>query len=250
MFRMGPRFGVQLAVWALFLPAAWAQPQAADQSRLGTIEGVVLGANSQPVAGADISIFGTERVSPAGGATVSTGYSAISDSQGRFSFQNVDPDRYIVTASHPDYSPMDTLGKVLSSVRFPSGSAADAFIVTPGQHLTGVEIHLVPMTILSGRLTDQNGDPLPGATVRPMRADTVLNGRMRLANAGAGVQTDADGRYQLKVYSGNWYLSFLPARRNPEFKVDAAKPGTPAAATAANEPELTYVTTYFPGVRD
>ena len=191
-----------------------------------------------PLAGANVALFGISRAVTGPGIISSTADQAISDSQGRFSFQNVLPGRYILDASHPDYSPETGTTRAINALQNGTiDTGPGSLLVTAGQHLTGIEINLIPMTVLSGKVTDENGDPMPNVTVRPMRADTILNGRRRLANAGAGVQTDAEGRYKFTVYSGRWYLSFMPSRQGPQ-------------PPAPGDQEHTYVTTYLPGVTE
>jgi hypothetical protein len=140
-----------------------------------------------------------------------------------------------VVATHADYSPRNP---ILGPPNAPTNvRPADTITVAAGQHLTGVAIELVPMTVLSGRVTDENGDPVPRVTVRPMVVDTVLNGQRRLMIQGVGVQTDDDGRYTMSVYSAHWFLRFMPARSG-------------APKSEKGEPERGYSPTYFPGVRD
>ena len=232
---------LQLATCALLATFAIAQPTTTaliDPHSLSTVEGVTLGANRVPLAGANVALFGISGAVIGPGIITSSGDQAISDAQGRFSFQNVLPGRYILDASHPDYSPGVGTTRVIRALQDGAiDTGPGSLLVTAGQHLTGIEINLIPLTVLSGKVTDENGDPMQNVTIRPMRADTVLNGRRRLANAGAAVQTDAEGRYRFTVYSGRWYLSFMPSRQGPQ-------PPAPA------DPEHTYVTTYFPGVTE
>jgi hypothetical protein len=77
--------------------------------------------------------------------------------------------------------------------------------LTTGQHITNVDIELAPFTVLSGKVTDEDGNPMPGVTVRPMSPGFVVNGRLRIANAGDDVifangvnQTGAGGE------TGSW----------------------------------------------
>jgi hypothetical protein len=165
-------------------------------------------------------------------------FEATSDTEGKFSFQGIEPGRYTLTAQHAGYSTKTYLA--------PGGGAtANVLTLTAGQHLTDLSIELADQTVLSGKVTDDQDNPMSGVTVRPMHA-VLLNGRMRIATAGAGVRTGSNGEFRLTVATGRWYLSFsisrpaAPARARP----NAAPPGTPA------EPERDYVTTYYPGVTE
>jgi hypothetical protein len=160
-------------------------------------------------------------------------YAATSDASGKFSFQ-VPPGRYTFTAEHAGYA----------TTFYSDKAAADpsVLILTAGQHIAELAIELAPQAVLSGTVTGDDGSPMAGVTVRPMRR-LLVNGRIRIAAAGEGVQTDAGGQYQLTVAAGRWYLGFsianpaAPARARRA----AAPPGTP------DVPERSYVDTYYPG---
>jgi len=110
--------------------------------------------------------------------------------------------------------------------------------------MTGITIRMTPQTVLSGKVTGEDGDPLPRVTVRPMRP-MFAGGALQIATAGAGVQTDDEGEFHLTVAPGRWYLSYSAAK--------AAAPTQPeraAKAGAAGDIERDYVSTYYPGVTD
>ena len=216
---------VSLAMAQQVPPAAPADPKS-----LASVEGVVSGVNRQPLAGTTLSLLGVS-------GTLSQGYVAYSDSLGRFSFQGIAPGRYGLLATHTDYSPYDTVTRALSAaISSASGTPPGPLVVTAGQHIRNLEIDMVPMTVLSGKVTDENGDPMPDVTVRPMLPETTVDGHMRLSNGGVGVKTGADGKYRVSVYSGRWYLSFLPVSTAP--------------VQSADDPHLGYITAYYPGVRE
>src|SRR6185369_8905900 len=96
------------------------------------------------------------------------------------------------------------------------------------------------LAVLSGKVTGEDDEPLPGITVRGVGSTTQLNGRVRFGTFGSSVETDAEGRFELKIdprLAARCYLSFSVAKPKPPKRV----PG---------EPERDYVTTYYPGVRE
>ena len=270
MTQMRP-LTLRFATVALFATLAAAQtpvPDAPpDPSVTGTIEGTTFGAAHQPLAATSLILMPLPGSSPKA-LQLGNPYTAEADSLGRFSIDGVYPGTYTVLATHADYSPRNPiLGPPNATM---NARPADTITVAAGQHLTGVEIELVPMTVLSGRVTDENGDPVPRVTVRPMVVDTVLNGQRRLMIQGVGVQTDADGRYTMSVYSAHWFLRFVPAGSDtPESEngeptltrvtgiatrsvteIETRSVTEIETRSVTRNPERGYSPTYFPGVRD
>jgi len=199
-------------------PAAVAAPDS-----LATIDGVTFGADGLPLSGTTVWLANraNELVSR---------LEAASDAFGRFAFQNLAPGTYGLTASHAGYE--DYRGSPIT--------------ITAERPKAAILIKMVPLAVLSGRVTDEDGNPMPGVAVSARRFDLVENGRVRIgAGGGVGFKTGATGEYRLMVPSGHWYLSFEPPK--------AARPAneTPSAAPAGHdEPEQDYVTTWYPGVPD
>lgn len=104
-----------------------------------------------------------------------------------------------------------------------SQATADLLIVRPGEDLKVRNVKLAPGGILSGRITDQNGDPVAGAYGD---ADGGLPGR---AGPGEGLyvaQTDTDGRYTLRglpagTYTPVVYTGYERRELAPEWSGDA-----------------------------
>ncbi len=221
---------LQLAACALLATLAAAQPSAppADPASLATIEGTVLGAHHFPLADASVLLVGVSAnnlITPQGEAP----HIVITNTLGKFSFQDLHPGRYVMQTVHDGYNGPNQV--------FPLPTVT----LAAGQHLKDLSIELVPMPVLSGKVTDEDGNPMPGVTVRPMRAAIVVNGRSRIANAGTGTDTGPDGTWDLTVPGGRTWLSF----RVPKPKA----PVTPVSS-APGEPEQAYVVTYYPGVGD
>jgi len=111
----------------------------------GSIQGVVVRlGTSTPVPRARVSI---------------TNAMVLTDNNGRFVFQNIQPGRYRLTATHNAYVIADA-GK--------PGSPSDVTLA-PGQVIKDLVIALVPKGAISGRVIDSNGDPVTNATVQAMK---------------------------------------------------------------------------------
>lgn len=200
------KFGFGCVLFATFAmaqnPAQLVLP--ADPAHLASIEGAIFGRAHQPLSGAKVSLRGLP---------ISE---AIADRFGRFSFQGLAPGEYTLTASDDGY-----VYQALSAT----------VNLASGQHVSGIAITMLPLAILSGKVTDENGDPLPGVKVLSVQRDRVLNGRLRIGGAsGSDAETDAKGEYKITVEPGRWYLRFTPVR------------------TAGQD--VAHITTFYPGVRD
>jgi hypothetical protein len=186
----------------------------AQQSDLATIEGSTLDANGQALAGTSVWL----RVEPPANQPPQAPWrEARSDAAGKFSFQGLDAGRYRLSVEHIGYAGLHV---------------PETLTVIPGEHMTGLTLALVAVPLLSGRVTDENGDPMAGVTVRPMTVIREVNGRPRIGssgNTGRDVLTDAKGEYRLLAdpeLSSRWYLSFTVSAGH------------------------VYATTYYPGVGD
>ncbi len=153
---------------------------AAAQEQTGRIEGVVLDAASrQPVKKAVISISftGMTRVQTQseGPQTVTT------DVSGKFVFDNLSAGQYQLTVTHQNY-PQARMGGVRKAVQ-----------VSAGDPTSSVTVELVPGATVSGRIVDEDGDPLNGCIVQIHSAKNFNQGvpLMRVP------MTHDDGSYRL-----------------------------------------------------
>jgi Carboxypeptidase regulatory-like domain len=91
-----------------------------------------------------------------------------------------------------------------------------------GEQLKGVDFHLPRGGVISGRVTDEDGEPVPGAMVRILRYQ-YLQGDRRLTPAGTA-QTDDRGQYRVwGLLPGDYYVNALT--RLPGFGGRAFGPG-------------------------
>jgi hypothetical protein len=170
----------------LVVTAAIAQDQG------GRIEGNVLDAAShQPVRKATVFInfmgdlksmvtAQTQRAEP---------QTAITDSSGKFTFNNLSAGQYQLTVTHPSY-PQGRMG-VRKTVEVKDGTAS------------GVTIELVPGATITGRIVDEDGDPLNGCFVQVQPA-----GKSNMGVAMRGPIMREDGSYKLyEISPGKYTIS-------------------------------------------
>ena len=164
-----------------------------------------------------------------------TSYTSTSDAAGHFVFEEVEPGRYTLSAERSGY------------VRGNYGARSNASVATPlalsaGQKMTGISFKLTPQGIISGRITDEDGDPVTRSQVMVYQS-RYQNGRRTLSMAGNSSNTLADGTFQIAgLAAGRYYLS---AQDLQMMIVNG-----PNEQPGRKGPEDSYVTTYYPNATD
>ena len=194
---------------------------------------------SEPVRKAVIELIAE---SQADGAN----YTALTGADGSFQIEGIAPGHYHLFVERPGYLEVDkhrprTEGRVLT--------------LTAGQELKDLAIHLQAAAVLAGRVTDEDGDPMPNAQVAVLR-QTFVAGRSHWEQAGAERTNDL-GEYRVSnLAAGSYYVSVTPP---PDFKSLIETTGNGSAAErsdskngpAPEKPAPTaYQTTYYPGTRE
>ena len=171
-------------------------------------------------------------------------YTALTGVDGGFRIENIVPGRYRMFVERTGYQEIDkhrrrTEGRVLT--------------LTAGQDLNDLTIRLQAAAVIEGRVTDEDGDPLPEAQVAVLR-QTFGVGRSHWEQVGAERTNDL-GEYRISGLSaGSYFVSVTPP---PDFRslieanglTSAAAPHNGAAASEKPAPAA-YQTTYYPGTRD
>ncbi len=124
-------------------------------TRGGAIAGLVVDWQSQPVAGARVLLLNKSL-----GARASYGRTVASGADGRFSFADVEPSVYEVTAEHPLHG---------------WNPDSPSVTVEPGGAVTGVRIALRRCRAIAG-IVLLDDDPVVGAVVRPAGVVTQTDG--------------------------------------------------------------------------
>jgi uncharacterized protein (DUF2141 family) len=139
------------------------------QDQTGRIEGVVVDSIShQPVKKATVSInsmggFAGPGITTRGQHNGGT-QSSITDSSGAFSFTELTAGKYQLTVTQQNY-PQSFMGGARKTVEVPAGDTAPS-----------VTVELMPGASLSGRVLDEDGDPLNGCFVQPYPAKNINQG--------------------------------------------------------------------------
>jgi Carboxypeptidase regulatory-like domain len=164
-------------------------------------------------------------------------YTAVTGPDGGFRVEGVVPGRYRLFVERTGYMEVEKHharpeGRVLT--------------LTAGQEVTDLLVRLQAAAVVDGRVTDEDGDPLPDAQVTVLR-QTFAAGHSHWQQAGAERTNDL-GEYRIAgLAAGNYYVSVNPP---PDFRnLIAGTSNTPAADTKTNPPTA-YATTYYPGTQD
>jgi hypothetical protein len=191
---------------------------APDRGAKGSISGIVRDANTgRPVAEADVTVSNPP-MRP---------LDAKSDAQGRYALKNIDPGSITISARPPR----------LENAGFPP--LTRKFVTLgPGQELDSIDIRVRTSAQISGRVTDQNDQPLPSVSVILVAREYQL-GEIRYVFSSAA-QTDDEGKY---VLNGTPGLSYYVMTKKGSGQVETIA-NTPA------DPKLrrpSFVPTFYPG---
>jgi hypothetical protein len=163
-------------------------------------------------------------------------YTALTGSDGSFRIGNIAPGRYRLFVERTGYQEIDkhhrrTEGRVLT--------------LAAGQELKDLVIRLQAAAVVEGRVTDEDGDPMPESQVAVLR-QTFVAGHARWEQAGAERTNDL-GEYRIAgLAAGNYFVSVTPP---PDFRSLIETTGSSKPAPDKPAPTA-YQTTYYPGTRD
>ena len=150
------------------------------------------------------SVYNGATGSTISGATVTLGphyergstRRAVADEKGRFEIRSVLPGRYSVMAEATRF---------VADSDFGSQRYVD---VAPGEAVRGLRLPLVSAAVLTGVVTDDQNDPVPGVGVAALE-HTAIAGRMQVGMMVRG-RTDDRGAYRLSGLRPGRYLVAIP----------------------------------------
>jgi hypothetical protein len=151
------------------------------------------------------------------------------DSQGNFTFNEISPGRYFLTAQRAGYlqaSYYNARGRVLT--------------VDSGQKATGILIKMTPQSIIGGSVVDEEREPVPSATVNVSLYFTSGQREPAAQILSTGT-TDADGVFAIGGLTPGKYVVSVASPPNT---------GPPAASPSQRGPREVYVDTYYPDAID
>jgi hypothetical protein len=193
----------------------------AQQPELCTVEGQVLKAGSgEPLKKAQLTL----RKLDARDVT----FTATTGESGRFLIPDVEPGRYRLSAERNGYVRQEY------GQRRPN-QPGTVLVLEAGQRRGGIVFSLVPFAVVSGRVVDEDGEPIPHVRLLALRANRE-SGRRELMPV---VSASSDDRGEYRIFGlapGRYYVSAVPA---------------PSAGSGVRETEEeSYVPFYYPSVTD
>ena len=164
---------------------------------------------------------------------------ALTDAEGRFEFRELPAGRFTLNASKSGYVSVQ-YGQTRP---FEQGRPIE---LADKQVLDKTDVAMPRGGVISGRIVDEFGDPLPDALVSAMR-QTWSNGRRRLLPTGRTSQTNDLGQFRMYgLPPGEYYIS--ASLRNTDIMImDAALLGGPSSGASGSTPSTGFAPTYFPG---
>ena len=219
----------------------------------GAISGTIVdGSTNLPLPGAVVSLV--MQLRPSGNAPTQRRIGQqLTDPKGRFVFTDLPPsDGYVLSAQRSAYF-SGAYGAQ------PGSSTGTRIVLADGDWFSRAAVSLWPTSAVTGKVTDERGDPVVGVQVRVLR-QLMVAGRAHLAPA-APVATDDRGVYRIAGLDPGAYVvcapfvhASVPASSSfsaePTLDVDATTrlvagryPTPPARAGAA----MAYATSCYPG---
>lgn len=206
-----------LAIACIFLSRNSVSQNIPDKGEAAgiTVQGrVLLDPQQLPVKKANIQLLGARVEGP---------YSAVADNDGHFVIDGVKAGRYVIRVEHPGLSA--------------TGSPRTLNVVSQG---TGeLVLHMRPAAVITGKITDADGDPLRDVNVMATRAGSS-HGRFS-HDTGYGNTNDL-GEFRIPDLRPGRYTLLATPRRDLQIVADT-KP-------AQGENRLVNVATYYPGTLD
>ena len=171
---------------------------AADQKC--TIEGKVTNSQtSELVRKANLHLYPSTKDGGFGTGSNTTGFVATSQSDGTFRFEGLEPGEYRLSGERAGF----VYTQYGSKGAFGAGTA---LALQPGQHLTNINLALTPQGVISGKVLDDDGDPMGQVSVR-LLSRSWMRGKEVYFPMGQN-STNEQGEFRISNLSpGKYYLS-------------------------------------------
>jgi len=200
------------------------RPASPGSAATGTsaLEGTVVDAQTgEPVRKAEVTAIWSGRDTDASNHDPQ---SMASDSSGHFIISGLPAGKYRLRIEANRFA-----AQSYGESRF--GGRGKDVEVAAGQHVTGLDVRLIPCGVITGAVHDESGDPVEGAMLQ-----AIPVGRRRGFQGGSQAQTNDLGQYRLYNLAPGQYLVQVSIQRGEDQQLQAAQEA--------------YVPIFYPDVTD
>src|SRR5438876_4382254 len=221
------------SLFILLLPALLCDAQPAAESKPEdrcAIEGQVLNATTgEPVRKVNLTLMRADAQGP------STTFGTSTDASGKFAMKDLEPGRYRLMAQRAGF----VSGQYGS--RGPTQPGTEITLAR-GQALTDLKLRLTPHAVITGRVVDEEREPISNVQVMAMRYRYDPRGGKQLTPMGSASTNDL-GEYRIFGVAPGRYI--LSANSRGMMMRDQS-----VDRSAIPHPDEDYVTAYYPGAID
>ena len=225
---------MRLCLFCILLSASLGAQPAPDSTanaaaRAAHLEGQVLSQAGEPLRKAGVRLepyYADRGMNP-------ISYTDTTDGAGKFVFEGVLPGRYTLSAGRTGFLPQKYGARGATN-----SSPGSVLTLAAGQTMKDLDFKLIPQGVITGRVTDADGDPMPGIQVFAMQT-VRMRGQRGLAPKGYA-QTDDQGSFRIANLSpGPYYVSTDDPQARQRAQDHSVRPGRV-------ENPASNVTTYYP----
>jgi len=218
-----------LAIGIFFLAALLASAQESAPAAKTSIAGtVVKEPGSEPLKKVLVQVIAERQ---------GESYTASTDADGHFRVDNVAPGRYSIFCEKTGFAGVNARGLK---------SDVNVITVQAGQPLEDLLFRMLPTAVISGRVTDEDGDPMHEVRVFVQRKKPGKAGREGVGMAG----TNDLGEYRVAgLFPGEYWIVAMPPPDYRDYERQREK-SPPEGNKTASQPDTRFVTTYYPGTYD
>src|SRR6202521_2007656 len=159
-------------------------------------------------------------------------YTASTDADGHFHIENVVPGRYRIFIERTGFVGVNEHGLK---------SEVNVFTVQGGQAVEELLFRMLQKAVISGRITDEDGDPMAGVVVIALKKKPGKSTRESVGTVG----TNDLGEYRLAgLFPGQYWIVAMPPVDFRDYEKQEK------SLAGAGQPDTRYVSTYYPGTYD
>jgi protocatechuate 3,4-dioxygenase beta subunit len=236
----------RIFIFALALLAAASNCQTAQQSSAvagnqqsgsstqsnGDLTATITGSVSSAATGAGLSKATVRLRMMRDGRYYGNAYSAVTDASGRFAISDLEPGEYGLSASRNGYV-------TASAATAGAQKSISVLTVASGAGLADLEFRMIPQGVITGKITDEDGEPVANATVEVSDYKLALSASQSSPTGVAPVRTNDLGQYRI--------FGIAPGTYRVRVRVESKTYDNPAQGTTK---KLAYPATYYPGTAE